>query len=93
MKLEIKCKHCKSKNFRREGNRKTKNRGEIQKYFYYKVSHVSILDWVRRYTLKVHQFIESQGYNLGNSFYADETMINREGKLDRFWCCLDWIQD
>jgi len=128
MKVEIKCKHCKSQNFRREGTRKTDNRGEIQKYyckdcrryftnddgFYrmrnkpeiitmsidmyvsnlssrkmrnqlkrhlnHKVSHVSVLDWVRRYTLKVHKFIERQGYNLGDSFYADETMINREGR-------------
>jgi len=138
MKTNIKCKHCKSQNFRREGTRKTEYRGKIQKYyckdchkfftnddgFYrmrnkpeiitmsidmyvsnlssrkmrnqlkrhlnHKVSHVSVLDWVRRYTLKVHKFIERQDYNLGNSFYADETMINREGKLDRFWCCLDW---
>ena len=138
MKIEIKCKHCKSQNFRREGTRKTDDRGKIQKYyckdchkfftnddgFYrmrnkpeiitmsidmyvsnlssrkmrnqlnrhlsHKISHVSVLDWVRRYTLKVHKFIEKQGYNLGNSFYADETMINREGKLDKFWCCLDW---
>ena len=136
--MGIKCKHCKSQNFRREGTRKTDNRGKIQKYyckdchkfftnddgFYrmrnkpeiitmsidmyvsnlssrkmrnqlkrhlsHKISHVSVLDWVRRYTLKVNKFIEQQGYNLGNSFYADETLINREGKLDRFWCCLDW---
>ncbi len=107
MKVEIKCKHCKSQNFRREGTRKTDYRGKIQKYyckdchkfctnddgFYrmrnkpeiitmsidmyisnlssrkmrnqlkrhlnHKVSHVSVLDWVRRYTLKVHNFIEN----------------------------------
>ena len=138
MKTEIKCKHCKSQNFRKEGIRKTNNRGNIQKYFckdckkfftyddgFYrmrnkpeiitmsidmyisnlssrkmrnqlkrhfnnKISHVSILDWVRRYTLKVHKFIERQGYNLGENFYADETMIDCEGRKDRFWCCLDW---
>lgn len=31
--LLIKCKHCKSQNFRKEGYRKTQNRGKIQKYF------------------------------------------------------------
>ena len=67
-----------------------KMRNQLKRHLNHKVSHVSVLDWVRRYTLKVHKFIEKQGYNLGNSFYADETMINREGKLDRFWCCLDW---
>lgn len=65
-------------------------RNQLKRHFDHKISHVSILDWVRRYTLKVHKFIEKQGYNLGNSFYADETMINRKGKLDKFWCCLDW---
>jgi len=67
-----------------------KMRNQLKRHLNHKVSHVSVLDWVRRYTLKVHKFIEKQGYNLGNNFYADETMINREGKLDRFWCCLDW---
>ena len=133
MKTEIKCKHCNSQSFRKEGTRKTKNRGNIQKYsckacnkfftyddgfyrmrnkpeiitmsidmyisnlssrkmrnqlkrhFDHKVSHVSILDWVRRYTLKVHKYIEKRGYNLGESFYADETMIDCEGRKDRFW--------
>ena len=45
---------------------------------------------VRRYTLKVHQFIEKQEYSLGGRFYADETMVDCEGRKDRFWCCLDW---
>lgn len=67
-----------------------KMRNQLKRHLNHKISHVSVLDWVRRYTLKVHNFIEKQGYNLGDSFYADETMINREGKLDRFWCCLDW---
>ena len=132
MKLEIKCKHCKSLNFRREGTRKTNNRGKIQRYsckeckrfftnddgFYrmrndpkiitmsidmyvsnlssrkmrnqlkrhlnYKISHISILDWVRKYTLKVHKFVEKLGYSLGDNFFADETTINREGKDDMF---------
>ena len=67
-----------------------KMRNQLKRHFDHKISHVSILDWVRRYTLKVHKFIEKQGYNLGNSFYADETMIDCEGRKDRFWCCLDW---
>lgn len=67
-----------------------KMRNQLKRHFDHKISHVSILDWVRRYTLKVHRFIEKQGYNLGQSFYADETMIDCEGRKDRFWCCLDW---
>ena len=67
-----------------------KMRNQLKRHFDYKISHVSILDWVRRYTLKVHQFIEKQDYNLGSSFYADETMVDCESRKDRFWCCLDW---
>lgn len=138
MKRKIKCKHCGSEKFSKEGFRKTDHRGKIQKFkckgcgryftndegfyrmrfsektitmsidiflsnlssrkmrnqlkrhFVLKVSHVTILDWVRRYSLKVHKFVEKLGYNLGEHFYADETMINREGRFDRFWACLDW---
>jgi len=67
-----------------------KMRNQLKRHFDHKISHVSILDWVRRYTLKVHKFIENQGYNLGSRFYADETMIDCEGRKDRFWCCRDW---
>jgi len=67
-----------------------KMRNQLKRHLNHKISHISILDLVRRYTLKVHRFVEKFGYNLGDSFYADETEINREGKLDKFWCCLDW---
>lgn len=67
-----------------------KMRNQLARHFNLKVSHITILDWVRKYTLKVNKFIEKLGYNLGDSFYADETEIQREGKLDRFWTCIDW---
>ncbi len=69
-------------------SRKMKN--QLTRHLAVKISHVSVLDWVRRYTLKVQKFTEKLGYNLGNSFYADETMVDCEGRDDRFWCCLDW---
>ncbi len=67
-----------------------KMRNQLSRHLNTKISHMSILDWVRRYTLKVNKFVEKLGYNLGQSFYADETMIDCEGRDDRFWCCLDW---
>ena len=138
IKVNVKCRYCKSTEYSREGYRKTLKRGKIHKYkclkckkhftnddgffrmrnnpktitmsidmylsnlssrkmrnqlsrhFNEKISHASVLDWVRKYSLKVHNYVETLGYNLGNSFYADETMINRLGKQDRFWCCVDW---
>lgn len=67
-----------------------KMRNQLLRHFNTKVSHITILDWVRKYTLKVGKFVEKLGYNLGDSFYADETEIQREGKRDRFWACVDW---
>src|SRR3989344_9635205 len=69
-------------------SRKMKN--QLVRHMGIKVTHMTILDWVRRFTLKVSKFVENLGYNLGNSFYADETEVQREDKLDRFWCCIDW---
>jgi len=67
-----------------------KMRNQLSRHFKIKVSHISILDWVRKYSLKVQNFVEKLGYNLGDSFYADETVINRKGEEDRFWACVDW---
>lgn len=67
-----------------------KMRNQLSRHFSLKVSHITVLDWVRRYTLKVKKFIDKLGYNLGDSFYADETFVQREGKQDRFWACIDW---
>ena len=61
-----------------------KMRNQLTRHFNLKVSHISILDWVRRYTLKVKKFVDKLGYNLGNSFYADETFVQREGKENKF---------
>ncbi|MEK6858495.1 MAG: DDE-type integrase/transposase/recombinase [Nanoarchaeota archaeon] len=65
-------------------------RNQLSRHTNTKISHMSILDWVRRYTLKVSKFVDKLGYNMGNSFYADETLIDCEGRDDIFWCCLDW---
>lgn len=67
-----------------------KMRNQLRRHFQRKISHVTILDWVRKYSLKVYNYVERLGYNLGSEFYADETMIRREGQDDRFWACVDY---
>jgi len=67
-----------------------KMRNQLSRHFGIKRSHQTILNWVYKYSLKVHNFAEKLGYNLGDSFYADETVIDREGQDDRFWACVDW---
>jgi len=65
-------------------------RNQLKRHFDTKVSHITILDWVRKYSLKVYNFVEKLGYNLGNEFFADETFIRRETQDDRFWACIDY---
>ena len=67
-----------------------KMRNQLKRHFNIKTSHQSVLNWVYKYSLKVNNFVEKLGYNLGESFYADETVINRQGRDDKFWCCVDW---
>lgn len=67
-----------------------KMRNQLKRHFGMKVSHITVLDWVRKYSLKVYNFVDKLGYNLGNDFYADETIIRRQKQDDRFWCCIDY---
>ncbi|MFH1399246.1 MAG: DDE-type integrase/transposase/recombinase, partial [Candidatus Woesearchaeota archaeon] len=49
-----------------------------------------ILDWVRKYVLKVHKFVSTLMPRLSGKYYADETEIDRGKQKDKFWCCVDW---
>lgn len=58
-------------------------------------SHVSILNWCRKYVLKVNKYIETLQPQLSGQFYADETDIPRGCSSirkggDIFWCSVDW---
>ncbi len=67
-----------------------KMRNQLKRHFGIKVSHVSVLQWVRKYVMKVYRFVEGLCYKVGSSFYADETMIRRQKEDDLFWACVDW---
>ncbi len=53
-------------------------------------SHVTVLDWCRKYVLKVHKFVNKLQPQLSGKIYADETEIDCEGRNDIFWCNVDW---
>ncbi len=55
-----------------------------------KVSHVSVLDWCRKYVLKVQRFVDKLNPTLSGLCYADDTEIDRKGCKDHFWACVDW---
>ena len=53
-------------------------------------SHVTVLDWCRRYVLKVTNYINTLQPQLSGKFYADETEIDCEGRNNIFWVNVDW---
>ncbi|MFH1591109.1 MAG: DDE-type integrase/transposase/recombinase [archaeon] len=72
-----------------------KMRNQLKRHMDTKISHVSVLDWVRKYVLKVQHYIEKFTPKLSGKFYVDETDIPRGCNTkkkggDKFWCCVDW---
>jgi transposase-like protein len=67
-----------------------KLRNQLSRHFGIKRSHQTIMNWIYKYSLKVNNFVEKLGYNLGDNFFADETIINRQGREDKYRCCVDW---
>lgn len=53
-------------------------------------SHITVLDWCRKYVLKVTKYTETLQPQLSGKIYADETEINCENRNDIFWCDVDW---
>lgn len=67
-----------------------KVRNNFRRHEETKISHISVLDWCRRYTLKIHKLVDKLKPNLSGQYYADETEIDRQGNNDIFWCNIDW---
>jgi len=67
-----------------------KMRNQLQRHMETKTSHVSILNWVRKYVLKVANFVEKLKPALSGKYYMDETAIDCSGRNDFFWVAVDW---
>ena len=67
-----------------------KVRNHFRRHWSHNSSHVTILDWCRRYTLKVSKYVDSMQPTLSGQYYADETEITRGKNKDIFWCNVDW---
>ena len=67
-----------------------KMRNQLWRHFGIKVSHITVLDWVRKYVLKVQKFLKKLKLKLSGYMYADETEIDCEHRRDVFWCSVDW---
>jgi len=53
------------------------------------ISHVSILDWIRKYVRKIKRFTDKLKPKLSGYYYADEITIKCEGREDWYWDLID----
>ncbi len=67
-----------------------KMRNQLKRHFGIKVSHITVLDWVRKYVIKVQNYIDKLKPKLSSNVYADETEVDCQNSKDIFWCSVDW---
>ncbi|KKK61233.1 hypothetical protein LCGC14_3016380, partial [marine sediment metagenome] len=72
-----------------------KVRNHFRRHLAHNSSHVTVLDWCRKYVLKVQKYVDTLHPELSGEFYADETDIPRGCNTkkkggDTFWCSVDW---
>lgn len=67
-----------------------KVRNHFRRHWPNNASHITVLDWCRRYVLKVQKYVNTLKPELSGQFYADETEINCERRNDVFWANVDW---
>lgn len=70
-----------------------KVRNHFRRHLEHNASHVTVLDWCRRYVLKVQKYVDTlqPQLNLSGCFYGDETELDRgKDHNDIFWCSVDW---
>ncbi len=67
-----------------------KVRNHFRRHYPHNASHVSVLDWCRKYVLKVQKYTDNLKPILEGNFYADETELDCEGRKDKFWCAIDY---
>jgi transposase-like protein len=54
-----------------------------------KITHVTVLNWIRKYSEKFKKFTKNLKANNSNSIHVDEMMVNIDGKWYWWWEALD----
>lgn len=67
-----------------------KVRNHFRRHLDHNASHVTVLDWCRRYTLRVQKYVDTLQPQFSGEYYADETEIDCERRKDFLWCNVDW---
>ena len=67
-----------------------KVRNHFRRHLEHNASHITVLDWCRKYVLKVHKYVDNLQPKLSGQYYADDTQIDCERRKDHLWCNVDW---
>ena len=72
-----------------------KVRNHFRRHLDHNASHITVLNWCRKYVLKVQKYVDTLHPELSGELYADETEIPRGCNTkrkggDKFWCSVDW---
>lgn len=77
-------------NFYFDGMSLRRTQQNIERVLGVKVSQVTILNWVRKYSKSVNEYVQKlTPTNLSGKWHEDETMIRVEGRDTWFWEMLD----
>jgi transposase-like protein len=76
-------------NFFYDGLSLRKTRRNIEQIFGEKVSQVTILNWIKKYSLLAKEYMISQVPQLSGLWHEDETMLSCEGRSIWFWEMID----
>lgn len=67
-----------------------KVRNHFRRHWEHNASHVTVLDWCRKYVMKVTNYTDKFKPRLSGKYYMDETVIDCEGRNDYFHVVVDW---
>ena len=67
-----------------------KVRNHFRRHYPHNASHVTVLDWCRKYASMVNDYTTTLAPKLDGNIFADETEIKRGKHNDMFWCSIDW---
>ncbi len=76
-------------NFYYDGMSLRKTQRNLEQVFGEKVSQVTILNWIKKYSQLVKEYMISEVPQLSGLWHEDETMLNCEGRSIWFWEMID----
>ena len=76
-------------NFYYDGLSLRKAQRNLEQIFGEKILQVTILNWIKKYSLLVKEYMIAQVPQLSGLWHEDETMLNCEGKSIWFWEMID----